>query len=178
MRKKIIAFAASSSSRSINRRLVGYAAGLADAADVEILDLNDFELPLFSVDREEKLGQPELAHAFVDKIGGCDAVLISLAEHNGSYSAAYKSLFDWASRINPKVYQDKPMVLLATSPGGRGGKSVLELALNQMPRFGGQVVASVSVPSFDENFNSDTGKIENGEIEARIQAAIDALVAA
>ena len=61
MSKRIIAFAASSSSRSINKQLVAYAAGLIEGIEVEILDLRDFELPLFSVDREDELGQPELS---------------------------------------------------------------------------------------------------------------------
>ena len=178
MRKKIIAFAASSSSRSINKQLVSYAAGLLTDVEVEILDLNDYELPLFSVDREDQLGQPDLAHAFVQKIESCDGVIISFAEHNGCYSAAYKNILDWASRIKPKVYQDKPMLLLATSPGGRGGKSVLELALSQIPRFGGQVRASLSVPMFEENFDSDSGTISNDEIGAQLQVAVDCLFAA
>lgn len=178
MRKKIIAFAASSSSRSINKQLVSYAASLLADVEAEILDLNDYELPLFSVDREDQLGQPDLAQAFLQKIENCDGIIISFAEHNGCYSAAYKNIYDWASRIKPKVYQDKPMLLLATSPGGRGGKSVLELALSQIPRFGGQVRASLSVPMFAENFDVDSGTISNAEIDAQLRAAVDCLFAA
>jgi chromate reductase len=175
MTQRIVAFAASSSSRSINRQLVTYAAGLVKGFEVEILDLNDFELPLFSVDREDELGQPELARAFLETISSCAGVIISFAEHNGSYSAAYKNIYDWASRIKPKVYQDKPMLLLATSPGGRGGKSVLELASNQIPRFGGNVIASISVPSFAENFDSNQGTVINTEIAAEIEQAVSDL---
>jgi chromate reductase len=177
MRKKVIAFAASSSSRSINKQLVSYAAALLVDAEVEILDLNDFELPLFSADREDQLGQPDLAHTFLQKIDSSDGIIISFAEHNGCYSAAYKNIYDWASRIKPRVYQDKPMVLLATSPGGRGGKSVLELALSQIPRFGGQIKASLSVPTFAENFDSDSGAVSNEEIGAQLQAAVNCLFA-
>jgi NAD(P)H-dependent FMN reductase len=173
--KRIVAFAASSSSRSINKQLVTYAAGLIDGVEVEILDLNDFELPLFSVDREDELGQPELAQAFLEKITSSAGVIISFAEHNGCYSAAYKNIYDWASRISPKVYQDKPMVLLATSPGGRGGKSVLELAASQIPRFGGEVIASISVPWFTENFDADNGAMINAEIAAQIKQAVNNL---
>lgn len=176
MAKKIIALAASSSSRSINKKLVIYAAGLLQNVELEILDLNDFELPLFSVDREDQMGQPALAQAFLDKISASDGIIISFAEHNGCYSAAYKNLYDWVSRIQPRVYQDKPMVLLSTSPGGRGGKSVLELAASQIPRFGGRVLAEVSVAQFDSNFNAANGQIENDEIAAQIQAAVNQLV--
>jgi chromate reductase len=177
MRRKVTCFAASSSRNSINKKLATYAAGLVEDAEVEILDLNDFELPLFSADREAELGQPELAQAFLDKISGSDGLLISFAEHNGCYSAAYKNMYDWASRIQPKVYQDRRMVLLSTSPGGRGGKSVLELALSQIPRFGGEIRGSVSVPSFHENFDSDRSVITNPEIETEIRAALALLLA-
>jgi len=175
MNKTVIAFGASNSSRSINKKLVTYASGLLDGADVEILDLNDYELPLFSVDREDEMGQPELAQAFLKKITDCDGIIISFAENNGSYSVAYKNLYDWVSRIQPKVYQDQPMVLLSTSPGGRGGQSVLELALIQIPRFGGQVKASVSVPSFGENFDVDAGLITNENIAQQIREAVNSL---
>jgi NAD(P)H-dependent FMN reductase len=175
MKKKVVAFGASNSSRSINKKLVTYASGLLDGADVEILDLNDYELPLFSVDREDEMGQPDLAQAFLKKITDCDGIIVSFAENNGSYSVAYKNLYDWVSRIQPKVYQDQSMVLLSTSPGGRGGQSVLELALSQIPRFGGQVKASVSVPSFGENFDVDAGLITNENIARQIQKAVNGL---
>ena len=177
MNKKVIAFAASSSRRSINKQLVTYASGLLRDADVEILDLNDFELPLFSVDREKALGQPEPARVFLQEIGGSDGVIVSFAEHNGAYSVAYKNIFDWASRIEPRVYQDKPMVLLSTSPGGRGGKSVMELALAQLPRFGARVMASASVPSFADNFDAAAGVVANPEIAAELEAAVNRLFA-
>ena len=67
---KVIAFAATSSKNSINKKLVSFATSLLEGHEVEILDLNDFELPLFSVDREAELGKPSLAQAFVDKIAG------------------------------------------------------------------------------------------------------------
>ena len=177
MSKRVVAFAASNSSRSINRQLVTCACGMLEGAQAEILDLNDYELPLFSVDREDALGQPEAARAFLQKLNDADGLVISFAEHNGAYSAAYKNLYDWISRIQPKVYQDKPMVLLSTSPGGRGGKSVLELALSQIPRFGGQVMASVSLPSFPENFDTAAGKISNPEFASQVEGAVSELFA-
>ena len=177
MNKKVIAFGASSSRRSINKKLATYASALLDNVDVEVLDLNDYELPLFSIDREDQMGQPEPAQDFLKKITECDGIVVSFAEHNGAYSAAYKNLYDWVSRIQPKVYQEKPMVLLSTSPGGRGGKSVLELALSQIPRFGGQVKASVAVPSFGENFDVEAGVITNDEIAGQIRDAMNCLFA-
>lgn len=172
---KLLAFAASSSKTSINKQLVTYAASLLDGADIEILDLNDYELPLYSVDKEQELGHPQLAQAFLAKIAASDAVIISFAEHNGSYSAAYKNLFDWCSRINPKVFQDKPLVLLATSPGPRGAATVLETAVNSAPYFAGHVKASLSVPSFYENFDVELGVIKDHHLNQQLVDAMDSL---
>jgi NAD(P)H-dependent FMN reductase len=172
---KLIAFAASSSKKSINKQLVTYAAGLLEGADVEVLDLNDYELPLFSADKEEELGKPQLAQAFVDKLAASDAIIISFAEHNGTYSAAYKNLFDWCSRINSKLFQDKPLVLLSTSPGARGGASVLAAAVNSAPYFGGDVKASLAVPSFYENFDVGLGELKNPDIKNELIEALSLL---
>lgn len=172
---KLLAFAASSSKKSINRQLVTYAASLLDGADIEILDLNDYELPLFSVDKEEELGQPELAQEFLLKIALSDALIISYAEHNGAYTAAYKNLFDWCSRRGPKIFQDKPLVLLSTSPGARGGASVLAAATTSAPFFSGRVQASLAIPSFYENFDETLGILKNAKLNSQLVEAVSLL---
>ena len=171
---KIIAFAASSSRKSINKMLVTYAVGLIEQADVEVLDLNDYELPLFSEDTEQALGRPALAAAFLAKIASADALLISFAEHNGTYSAAYKNLFDWCSRIQ-KVFQGKPMVLLSTSPGARGGASVLDQAVKSAPYFEGEVKASFTLPSFYEHFDVEQQQLTDDALKAELLRALNKL---
>jgi NAD(P)H-dependent FMN reductase len=172
---KLLAFAGSNSKKTINGQLIRYAVSLIKGAEVEILDLNDFEMPLFSVDREDEWGIPELAHRFYDKIGATDALLVSLAEHNGSYTVAFKNLFDWTSRIDGKVYQGKPLVLLATSPGARGASGVLATAVNSAPHFGADLKGSLSIPGFNKNFDTTTGKITNPEIQAELKATLGSL---
>jgi NAD(P)H-dependent FMN reductase len=173
---KVLAFAASSSVKSINKQLVAYATSLLSTEhQVEILDLNDFELPLFSVDTEASLGSPKAAQEFFKHLGNADAILISFAEHNGSYTAAYKNLFDWVSRIDQKVFQNKPMVLLATSPGKGGAKNVLNSASTSIPHFGGQLKGSLSVPQFYQNFDSELAKITNPAIEQELQSILVSL---
>ena len=169
---KIIALAATSSSKSINKTLVTFAANQVANAEVEVIDINDYELPLFSEDREAELGQPDLAKAFFNKLGSADAIMISFAEHNGSYTAAYKNLFDWTSRINQKVFQNKPMILLATSPGPGGAGSVLAAATTSAPYFAGDVKGSFKLPSFYDNFDMQSGTISNPELLADLQAVI------
>ncbi|MDQ1097303.1 MULTISPECIES: NADPH-dependent FMN reductase [Chryseobacterium] len=155
---KILAFAGSTSSTSINRELVKFV--LKDFRDEEtdLIDLNDFAMPVFSVDLEKK-GFPDEAHLFLSAIGACDAIICSLAEHNRSYSAAFKNIFDWASRINVKVFQNKPMLLMSTSPGGYGGGNVMNTAKTFFPQFGADIRQTFSLPKFYENFDAENGII-------------------
>jgi chromate reductase len=169
---KIIAFVGSPSKKSINKKLVTYASGLFENAEVEVLDLNDYEMPLFSVDKEAEIGQHPLAKAFLEKIATADILVVSLAENNGNYSAAFKNTVDWCSRINPKIFQDKPMLLMATSPGARGGASVLELAKNNFPRFNADIKAVFSLPDFNDNFDVEANVISNAELDNQLKEII------
>ena len=154
--KNIIALGGSNSTESINKTLASFAASLVPNATVNTLDLNDYTIPLYGIDYEQAHGIPEDAKKLNSLIANADGLVISLAEHNGAYSAAFKSVFDWMSRINKEVWHQKPMLLMATSPGARGGQSVLTLAKNTFPHLGGNIVADFSLPSFQEHFNNNT----------------------
>jgi len=167
----ILAFAGSTSSTSINRELVKFV--LKDFQDqkVNFIDLNDFSMPVFSVDLEKK-GFPDEAHRFLKAIEECDAIICSLAEHNRSYSAAFKNVFDWASRINVKVFQNKPMLLMSTSPGGYGGGNVMNTAKTFFPQFAADVKDTFSLPKFYENFDMESGVI-NPDLLKELQEKIE-----
>ncbi len=169
---KIFAFSGSNSSTSINKQLVAYAASLFGAADVQICSMGDFEMPLFGVDLEKQIGQHPTAQQFLDKIAAADVILASLPENNGSYSAAFKNVFDLASRIDVKVFQNKPMLLMATSPGQRGGKSALELAQSNLPRYGADIRAVFSLPQFNQNFDTDRQAISNAEFDTALRRIV------
>lgn len=157
MKKKIIAFGASNSTKSINRILAHYASSELKNVEFELLDLNDFEMPIYSADRETESGIPELAHKFKKLIVNSDGILISFAEHNGAYSVAYKNIYDWVSRIESNVWGNRPMFLMATSPGGYGGKSVLAMAESRYERANEKKICAFSLPSFYENFSHEKG---------------------
>lgn len=177
---KILAWAASNSRNSINKSLVTAAATLfaekiLPTAEIEILDINDYEMPLYSIDRETESGIPELAHQFYNKIGEADAILVSFAEHNGSLTAAYKNLFDWASRIDGKVYQNKPAVYLSTSPGQGGAASVLALSVASAPHFAADLKGHLSIRKFNENFDREKGELNNPELSAQLESILEKL---
>lgn len=172
---KVLAFAATSSKKSINKQLANYAAKQIKDAQVELLDINDYEMPLFSEDREKDLGQPELAKAFYQKLGEADTIIISFAEHNGSYTAAYKNLFDWTSRIDMKIFQNKPVLMLATSPGPGGAATILAAAQASAPYFAADVKAAISVPSFYDNFDLESGQLTDKILVEKIRKATSLL---
>ncbi|AKK73295.1 NADPH-dependent FMN reductase [Chryseobacterium sp. P1-3] len=155
---KVLAFAGSTSSTSINRELVKFVLKDFQNEELNFIDLNDFSMPVFSVDLEKK-GFPDEAYRFLKEIEECDVIICSLAEHNRSYSAAFKNIFDWASRINVKVFQNKPMLLMSTSPGGYGGGNVMNTAKTFFPQFAADIKETFSLPKFYENFDLENGVI-------------------
>ena len=164
----ILAFAASNSSTSINHRLVSYAASLCD--DAKVIKLTDYDIPLYDPDHENEHGIPAEAQRLHDDIAAADALIISLAEHNGSPTAFFKSQIDWLSRHKQKFLQGKKIVLLATSPGAGGAKSALAITEKMLPFFGGEVVASQSVPKFNEVFKD--GKLIDNDLKQKPKAAL------
>lgn len=170
--KKVIAFGGSTSSTSINKQLANYASSQLNDVEVELLDMNDFNTILFSVD-EEKNGFPEVIQSLSEKFQSADGFVVSLAEHNGSYAAAFKNIMDWLSRVERKVFNDKPVLLMASSPGGRGGATVLAAAQSYYPYMAANIVASFSLAKFYDNFKD--GRIVDEEFDSALKEAVSAL---
>jgi chromate reductase, NAD(P)H dehydrogenase (quinone) len=103
----------------------------------------------------------------------CDAIIISIAEHNGSYSAAFKNILDWTSRLEGKTWSDKLMILLSTSPGARGGITALSSAVERFPFMGAKIVGHFSLPSFNSNFDNDA--ITNQDLNSSLIELIEKL---
>ncbi|MEM6717806.1 MAG: NAD(P)H-dependent oxidoreductase [Bacteroidota bacterium] len=174
--KTIVAFAGSDSKTSINKQLATYAASLVADVEVKVLDLNDYELPLYGIDKEQEIGIPENAHAFLKEIQAADGIVLSLAEHNGAYATVFKNIFDWMSRIDGKLWGNVPMLLMATSPGGRGGQTVLDIAKGRFPYMGGNIVGDFSLPGFHDNFKD--GALVEGDFSGKLNAEVARLQAA
>ena len=159
--KKIVVIGGSSSSNSINRKLANYAANSISAnKEILELDLRRYEMPIYSEDIHKSSGIPEKALEFKREISNSDALVISLAEHNGSYTAAFKNIYDWISVIEADVWCSKPILLLSTSTGARGGKTVLETAHKRFSINYKHEIPFFSLPSFNDNFDSVEGIID------------------
>ncbi|WP_117232841.1 NADPH-dependent FMN reductase [Vibrio maerlii] len=172
---KVLAFGASNSKNSINQKLAHYAARQVKDGEVLLLDINDFEMPIYSEDREKESGVHELAHKFYNEIGDADVIVVSFAEYNGTYTSAYKNLFDWASRVDMKVFQNKPVLMLSTSPGENGAQTVLDAAKTAAPYFAANVIGAISLPSFYDNFDGENSIVTHSEFNQSLTDALSAI---
>ncbi len=167
---KILAFAGSNSSTSINHTIAAYVASLVQGQEVEVLRLSELNIPMYGMDKEKEKGIPESAQAFLAKIKEADALILSVAEHNSNVTAYFKSSFDWLSRMDPKFLAGKKALLLSTSDGGRGAMTAREIAEKSLIRFGAEVVASIGIPKYSEVFVD--GTLTDNELNTDIASAL------
>ncbi len=126
---KILAFAGSTRDESFNKKLVRIAASGAEVAgaEIEVLDLKDYPMPLMDEDFETRNGLPEKAILFKEKLLKSDGLIISAPEYNGSITPLLKNTLDWASRAGSSeekplsAFKDKTAILMSASPGPWGG---------------------------------------------------------
>ena len=125
---KVLAFAGSAREGSFNKKLIAIAAaGAKEAgADVTLVDLREFPMPLYDGDLEAREGLPENAKKLKALFLSHQALLISSPEYNSSYSPLFKNTIDWVSRQEKgeeplAAYKGKIAGLMSASPGGLGG---------------------------------------------------------
>ena len=170
--KKILVFAGSNSSDSINQKLAVYADGLLKNAEAAIIKLTDYPAPLYSKDLEAIDGIPQTMvdlHQMFSEHGG---FIISLPEHNSSVTPIFKNMVDWISRHERPVFKNKPILLMSTSPGKRGGITNLEYISQIMPWWGGKVIAEFSLPNFFDNMDTESLQLNNNEEKVKLDEAI------
>ncbi|WP_339769727.1 NAD(P)H-dependent oxidoreductase [uncultured Paraglaciecola sp.] len=175
--KKILTVSASNSKHSINRTLLELASSKIEGHEVALLDIRDYQMPFFSLDREESEGHPETAKQVRALFAEYDAFIISSPEHNGSIPAEFKNLIDWVSRLgdlqNPMFATKKPVLLLSASPGPNGGATNVQTLTKLMPWWGADVKGSFSLGSFYDHFVD--GKL-NTEKEQELTNTVTAFI--
>ena len=164
--KKILAFSGSMSSVSINHQLIEFMSGLIDKADVQVIRLTDFEAPLYSAEIESQEGIPDGVTKLKLEFDKADGFILSTPEFNSSIPGGLKNTMDWLSRTDGKIFQEKPVLLIAASPGGRGGSSVLNHLSSIIPFWGAKLVGPFSFPRFHQN-------LVDGEMNAELNASLE-----
>lgn len=177
---KILALAGSTRHDSWNQKLIRAAAAAARSAGAEVtlLDLKDYPLPLYDGDLEAKEGLPEPAQRLKSLFKAHDALLIAGPEYNSSISPLLKNTLDWVSRewqgeSGLVPYQNKVAAIMAASPGALGGMRMLPHLRQILNALGVLVLANqLSMPKAGEAFNQD-GSVKSPE---RLDALVTELV--
>lgn len=151
----ILALAGSNSSTSINFRLVKFTVSLVQQHDIQLLNMSEHAFPMFSEDLEKSDGYADSLQDLKAKINSSDALILSVNEHNGNPSAYFKNVLDWLSRMDRNFLEGTKVFLMSTSGGRRGAKGSFTVIEGMLPRFGAEITASFSLPSFYENFGDD-----------------------
>jgi NAD(P)H-dependent FMN reductase len=128
MASKILAFAGSTRAGSYNKMLIKIAAAGAQAAGAEVtlIDLRDYPLPLYDGDLEAEKGLPENGRKLKDLFLAHQGLMISCPEYNSSITAVLKNTIDWVSRPAPNepplgCFLNKAAAIMSASPGALGG---------------------------------------------------------
>lgn len=162
---KILAFAGSLRKDSWNKKLVKVAARGAEAAGAEVtlIDLRDFPLPVYDGDIEENDGLHDNAMRLKQLFVANDGLLISSAEYNSSISAVLKNVIDWVSRSAPGEtslagFKGKVASLMSASPGALGGLRGLVHLRSILGNIGVIVLPEqVAIVKSHEAFDADGG---------------------
>ncbi len=176
--KPIIAFAGSNNPHSINHQLLRAALRTLPDRSVRLLSLTDFPAPIYSACLEAQGQVPapiRQLHAILQKAAG---FVIASPEHNGLPPAFFKNTLDWLSRIEPKIFGGKPVLLLSTSPGKNGGATNLRILAELMPWWGGQVVDSYSLPTFHQHYDPHRQAITDPAQAVKLALAVQKLAQA
>jgi len=181
---KIIAFAGSLRTGSLNKKLLAVAveAARAAGAEVTVVDLRELALPLFDQDIEDTSGLPAGAKKLKTLLAASDGFLIASPEYNSSITGALKNAIDWASRSESDdepsliAFHGKAAALCAASPGALGGLRSLITVRSILGNIGVHVLPDqVCIPTAHDAFD-ESGQLKDARKAKHIAGLATALV--
>lgn len=174
---KILAFAGSYREHSYNKRVLAIAAEGARlaGADVMVIDLRDFPLPIYDADMQEGGAFNENALRLQDVMNEHDGFLVASPEYNGSIPGGFKNAIDWTSRANDKYKMYEPVkgktaALITASPGQFGGLRCLAHLRGVFTIMGVHVLPmEVSVGFVSQKFEGDSGQMTDEKTKGLLE---------
>lgn len=144
--------------RSMNRKLISAMAHVFDSAgaQAQIIDLNDYDMPIYNGDHEEAEGVPEATKKLIADLSACDGVFIATPEYNGCMPALLKNAIDWTTRVELGQFTGPIYGIGSATPGPLSGIMALRQLHFILTRLGAQVVPTqLGVGLYGAAFNAD-----------------------
>ncbi len=160
---RILAFAASLRSESLNRRLLLLAAAIArgEGVDVDVAEFRDFEMPMYDGEMDARSGLPPGAVELKRRVEAADAIMIATPEYNYSIPGTLKNAIDWVSRGRPMPWRGKSVFLMSASPSVLGGVRGLVHARVPLEGCGALVFPDMySLPTAHQAFDASGGLVD------------------
>lgn len=160
----ILAFSGSTREGSFNKKILKAAvAGAKNAgANLTLIELSDYALPIYDGDLEHLEGIPKNALKLKELFLANDGLLLALPEYNSSMSGVFKNVVDWVSRPTDdedaplSCFKHKTAALMSASPGHLGGARGLVHAKSMLENIYVQVLAKhVCVAQADKAFDDN-----------------------
>ncbi len=166
---KILCFAGSLRSGSLNKKYVRVAHGLLssiEGVEAQLIELNDFQMPIYNQDIDDT-DFPAAARRLSELVKGCKGIVISTPENNGSIAAVTKNTIDWLSRERaPNPWPGKHVLLMGASPGALGAVRGLWHSRVPLEALGCHVYPEMSgLPRAHEAFSADGALKEKASLD-------------
>lgn len=171
---QILVFGASLRRESLNNRLAGLAAQVAqrNGATVDEVRIADFDCPFYDGDLEATQQWPAGVDSFCRRLKAADAFIIASPEYNASLPGVLKNLIDWTSRLRPQPFNGKQGLLLSASPSMVGGNRGLWALRIPFEHLGARIYPDMfSLAQAHEAFAED-GRIANDMLQKRFEDTV------
>jgi len=181
---KVLAFAGSLREQSYSRRVLQTAIKGAEkaGAEVTLVDLRDYPMPIYNPDDHERNGFDENALRFQGLLAQHDGLLIASPEYNGSFPAALKNAIDWSSRQSDRynrsdVFPGKFAAIMTAGPGSFGGIRTLAHLRGVLTSLGVNVLPSeIAVAFAGEKFAGESEEMTDAKMKESLEKLGESLV--
>ena len=180
---KILIFAGSARTESINKKLATATAAIAknSNATITLADLADYPAPVYNGDDEQATGIPPTMREFKSLMQNHDGFIVSTPEYNGHVPPLLCNTFSWISRSEGDekgmvAFNGKKAAIMAASPGRLGGIRVLPRLRDTLAELGVVVAPGfVTVPQASSAFAND-GLPADEQLTTQIKQLVDKLI--
>ncbi|GEC88803.1 NADPH-dependent FMN reductase [Brevibacillus brevis] len=164
---KIVGIAGSMNANSTTKQAIHIVleAAKAAGADVEMIHLADWKLPLYD-DRDDTSTYPEIVHRFVKAISEADGLVIGSPEYHGTMTGALKNAIDF---LEARILRDKQVAIIGVAGGSMGATNTvntLQLIMRNLHAW--PLPSSPSIPSAYNAFTPE-GKLKDERLHARME---------